>query len=137
MIELNLVSVAVAAVVAFIFGWVWYSFLFAKPWMRYMGMDPSNMPEDAKKGMAGKMAIQLVSVVIMAFILGHFLKNFGLVSDLTASLSFAFWVWLGFFATTDIGVVLWEKKSWNLYLINTAHHLLVLLLIALTFNLMA
>ncbi|MBI3026774.1 DUF1761 domain-containing protein, partial [Candidatus Woesearchaeota archaeon] len=37
-----------------------------------------------------------------------------------------FWVWIGFLATTQIGMVLWEGKPIKLYIINTLHYLVVL-----------
>ena len=38
-----------------------------------------------------------------------------------------FWVWLGFIATTMIGIVLWEIKPVKLYLLIVAYYLISLL----------
>jgi hypothetical protein len=34
--------------------------------------------------------------------------------------------WLGFYLPVDIGVVVWEKKSWKLFFINTGYHFAML-----------
>ena len=42
----------------------------------------------------------------------------------------AFWLWLGFFATTQLGMVMWEGKPVKLYIINTLHHLVSLVVMS-------
>jgi Protein of unknown function (DUF1761) len=42
----------------------------------------------------------------------------------------AFYTWLGFFVPVLLSGVAWEKKSWKLFSINAAYHLLALFLVA-------
>lgn len=131
MFDVNLWAVLVAAIVSMVVGWLWYGVIFSKSWMRLMRLTPEQM-EAGKKGMGRKMIIHFISLLVLSFVFGHFL-NLGSVVDIASGLSLAFWVWLGFFATTDLGVVLWENKSWKLFFLNTVLSLVMLLLVSVVF----
>jgi len=122
--DINLVAVLVAALASFVLGWLWYGPFFGKAWMKLSGVTP-----DPKKSMAASLVIYYIATAVMAYVLAVFMVNF-IVLEMTTALNLAFWVWLGFFATSTIGIVLWENKKFNLYLLNNAYHLLSLLLMA-------
>jgi hypothetical protein len=120
MFDVNYVAVLVAALAGFFIGWAWYSpMLFMKPWMQALGlpMDPNMKP--TLSGMAPSMVVALVQQLVTAYILVHIAIAFGAV-DWMGAVQLAFWVWLGFIATTMLSPVLWEKRSWTWYGIVTS-----------------
>lgn len=119
MIEINYLAVLVAAVAAFVIGWVWYGPLFGKMWAKEKGMMP-----DASMGM-WSMVGEFVAQLVTAYVLAHFVAML-VVEDVSMALQLAFWTWLGFYATMLVGPVLWEKGSWTVYAIAASRALVSL-----------
>lgn len=123
----NVWEVLVAAVVGYVVGALWYSpVLFGKLWMRLSGVTMGDMEKAKQKGMAKSYVIMFIGILIMSYVLAQVLEVFGAASA-WMGIQIAFWLWLGFIATVMVGMVLWENKSWNLYILNVAHYLVVLL----------
>ena len=120
----NYLAILVAAVVAYVIGALWYSpLLFGKMWMSLSKVDPKKMKMNPAPGYI----IGFLTTLIMAYVLGFFLE---LSEAATAvdGLTTAFWIWLGFLATTMLGSVLWEGKPLKLYVLNAAHSLVSILI---------
>ncbi len=136
--SVNLTSVLIAAVLSFILGWLWYSpVLFGNPWTKLNGFTKAHMKAAQKKGMKGmlpQMIFSFLCSAVMIYILGIVLMSIG-ASTVSEAVLAAFVVWLGFFAATMINMVLWEGKSFSLYLIAIGHHLAVLVLSAVILTL--
>ena len=132
MVNINWIAVIVAAVAHFVIGFLWYSVFFMKPWMKEMGLAKLS-PKQRKEGMKEmpkNMAINFVTLLVTAWVLSYVIAYAGAfykVTGLQAGIQSAAWVWLGFYATTLVNQVLWEKRSWKLYGINVSHHLVGLL----------
>jgi len=125
----NLTAVLVAAVVAFVVGMVYYSpGLFGNKWLKLSGITAAQMKKNRKKGMGVSMFWGFVSVLVYAYILGAFMSYAGATSP-GAGATIGFWAWLGFIGTTTLGSVLWEKKSFNLWILNNGHNLIVALVL--------
>lgn len=122
----NFWAVLTAAIAQFAIGMVWYSpFLFAKPWMKLMKIDPETMkPSSNMMGII--FGVSLVSSLILSYILAHFAAYAGAM-DIAGGLQLGFWVWLGFIVTTHINSVLYENKPFALFAINAGHYLVGLL----------
>ena len=72
-----------------------------------------------------------VGSLVMAFVLSHaleFASDYLNTSGVSAGLQTGFWNWLGFIAPVTMGSVLWEGKSWKLWTLNNAYHLVNLLI---------
>ncbi len=104
-----------------VLGFLWYSVLFGKLWMKLMRIDEKKINEAKKKGMAKSYIIMTIAALLMSYILAHFVKYTGSVTALEG-LQAGFWLWLGFIATVMINSVLWEEKPWKLYLLNVAYY---------------
>lgn len=130
-ITINWVSVVIAAIAAIVIGSIWYSpKVFGSAWMKEMKIDPKKMGKaDKKKGMWGGMLVMLVGSLVTATVLSIVIKSVGAVS-LSDGLMVALWVWLGFFATTQLSAVAFEGISTRLYTLKVAHHLVTLLAMA-------
>jgi len=121
LIQVNLMSVAIAAVASMGVGFAWYSDMaFGKRWKKVT---------DAKMdgaGMGKTFGIIFVSTLIMAYILAmfiHYAGGYGLVMGAKTGL----WAWLGFVMPTQLAANLFGKKPMELFLIDTGHHLAALL----------
>ena len=71
-----------------------------------------------------------ITALVMAYVLAHFVAIAG-AGDAMGALQLAFWIWLGFIATVQIGIVLWEGKPWKLYFLNAAYWLVNLAVMAI------
>jgi hypothetical protein len=132
-IHVNWAAIFVASLAYFFLGWAWYSALFVKPWMKEMGLGKKSKKDmdKAKKGMPKTMAIHFATLVVTAWVLCHIIHmsaNMFQMPGLVTGLKTAFFVWLGFFATTLVNTVLWEGRSWKLYFINVGANFAGLLL---------
>ena len=117
--DVNYLAVVVAAVVSFVIGWLWYGPVFGKQWMAMMGYTKESMASMKMKPMTA-MVLGFVSSLVMAYALAIF-ASVWMYDGLYGAFKLAFWVWLGFTAMVSLGSVLWENRSWNLYLFNAAY----------------
>jgi hypothetical protein len=127
LIEVNFWAVLVAAIASFFIGWLWFSVLFVKLWMKLHGTDPESV-----KGMPmpfGKMAIEFVTALVTAYFIAEFAAWVG-VGSVAGGLLLGFWIWLGFYATALVGPVLWEKVPVKLYALSAGRWLVSLLVMA-------
>lgn len=119
--EINYLAVALAALSAFVLGFLWYTVIFAKPWQALIGMQSEN--GKVKTLNLGKLLIgSLILEIIMAFNLAAFIGkdaswSFGLAAGLAAGFG---WVALA------LGVnYMFEGKSFKLWLINAGYNTVV------------
>ncbi|MBT6774982.1 DUF1761 domain-containing protein [Candidatus Woesearchaeota archaeon] len=125
----NYLAVLVAAVVAFLLGFIWYGPLFGKIWMKLSGM-PDVKPK--KKDMMLRSLGGLASYIVMAYVLARIFDLINVVA-LSEGLWVGFLAWLGFVGTITFGSFLWEKKPFNLWLLNNVYNLISLLIMAWIF----
>lgn len=129
-VPINYWAVLVAAVASMIIGFIWYGPLFGKQWVALSGMTPEKIEAAKKTGMSKTYALAFVGSLVMAYVLAHalvFASAYLKVEGPQAGLTAGFWNWLGFIAPVTLGSVLWEGKSWKLWLLNNGHYLLALL----------
>ena len=123
----NYLAVLVAAVVAHGVGFLWYGPLFGKKWRELMKVSEKDVEKVKRKGMTKIIMGSFLGTLVMAGVLGWFLDLAGV--SITNGLLVGFISWLGFLGTTQMGMVFWENKPWSLYLLQTAHSLVNLLVI--------
>lgn len=132
-ISINYWMVLVAGVIGMALGALWYSpILFGRVWMRLSGFTEEQMKVMKEKGMIKSYVLNFLTILVMAFVLIHFVA-FWDVKDLEGGLQLAFWTWLGFVATVMLNSVLWEGKSFKLYLINAGYQLVAMILMVMVF----
>ncbi|HRH55712.1 MAG TPA: DUF1761 domain-containing protein [Candidatus Paceibacterota bacterium] len=129
-VVINYWAVLVAAVAAVVLGAMWYGPLFGKQWMRLAGIQmPGEMTKSMEQAMIRSYVIQLISVLIMAFVLAHVLYFASAITDLEgviAAITSAIWVWLGFVVPVTLGPVLWETRPWKYWFITSGYYLVAL-----------
>lgn len=123
MIEVNYLAVLACGISAMILGSLWYGPVFGKLWMSLSGLTMKDMESAKKSGMAWRYLLMFVSSLVMAYVLAHFLYYTD-ATTIQTGLMTAFWLWLGFIATISLGGVLWENKSFKLYLLNNAYNVI-------------
>jgi len=125
-VHVNYLAVAAAAVASYIFAAIWYGAIFAKLWMRLTGitdMKPAPM----------NMVLMLISSFVMAYVLHHsivFGDAYLKTSGISGGLAGAFFLWLGYIATTTLATKLYEKKPWGLWVLDNAFWLISLSVMA-------
>jgi hypothetical protein len=116
--NLSILPLIVLSVVNFVLSWIWYSpLLFAKPWMKALGIDEKHeMSEDEKRKMSflfisGIISSLLTVTVLMVIINSLQIKSF--ISGMLAGLL----IWIGFVLTHSLNT-LWEGRRIKVLLIN-------------------
>lgn len=123
-------AIAVAVIANFIFGFIWYTVLFGKAWAKEMGFNTDEKPQTG--AMIKGMVIMVIGNFLMAWVLAHenaawsYVPEIQTMSPTSNLISSAVFTWLGFYVPQDLGVVAWERKTWKLFFINTAYHLIML-----------
>lgn len=137
-VDINFVGVLVAAVASMVVGFLWYSpILFAKPWMKLMGYSGKNM-KSMQKGMGMQYGMSFVSAILTAFVLSlvmNMSKSFFHFDSLSTGFTAAAMVWVGFVAPVQLTDVLFAKKQWQLFYINTGYQLASLLVMGVVLSL--
>lgn len=136
-IHINFVAVLLAAAGSFFLGFIWYSFIFNKIWMREMGINAPTRPEP--KQMLGILFLNFISTLLMAWVFSHNLQSWdarswghstNFVSNNAAAIMGAIFTWLGFYVPQDINKVIFQNRTWKLAGIDTAFNLCSLLVTA-------
>ena len=128
MVHVNYWAVLVAAIVVFVLGWLWYSpLLFYKPWMRARGLDPAAAMAGAKMPV-GKLVVELVRCLVLAFVIAHLVGGLGISSWLIAA-HLGLLLWIAFPVVLLTGSVLWENVPVKVAAIHAGDWLVKLLVI--------
>ncbi len=128
--NLNWLSIVLAAVSSFFLGFLWYSVLFTKRWMK-----ENNFTPESQKGanMLKIFGLSFLLMIFAAFNLAMFIGKgagaaFGSMAGFLAGLGWVF---------TFLGVIyLFERKSLSLFLINACYSVLSLTIMGLIIGLM-
>jgi len=126
-VSVNYLAVVVAAVANYIIGAIWYAAIFRNAWTKLQGVSEMRMS-------ALSVILSLVGAFVMSWVLAHaliFSAAYMKTSGIGAGLETGFFQWLGFIAPVTLGVVLYEKKSWALWLLNNGYWLVSLLVMGI------
>jgi hypothetical protein len=116
--HLNHVAILVAALYQWILGALWYSLLFAKPWMALTGHKAGTRPKDA----VFSMITSFFGGLMLAFVLAHVVMWPGAETFGEGALV-GFICWLGFIAMPLLAETLYERRSFKLLAINSGYWL--------------
>jgi hypothetical protein len=119
----NLWAVLVSALATMVAGFLWYSpALFANPWMKLMGYDPTDKAKVAEmqKSAGPSYMMSLIASVLSALVLGKILAVWN-ISTAPEGMKIGFAVWLGFVTTVQLTNSLFTKQPAKLYAINTGY----------------
>ncbi len=125
---LSLFAIVLAAVVSFMFGWLWYGVLFPRQWMAAVGKAEADI-----KGEGGPsptpFVISFIALLVMAWVLAGVIHHLGPgeVTLKNGAISGAS-LWLGFVATTLVVNHTFQGVKPALTVLDGGHWLGVLLL---------
>lgn len=120
--QIGWLAILVAAILNQLIEFFWYSkWAFGPKWMKLEGI------KEDKKGMGSKMGVSFINSLVIAFFLAFFVARLeiGMISD---GILLGFFVWLGFVATAQLPSVIWCKRPFQLFLIDTGYKLLSLMI---------
>lgn len=123
-VQVDLLTVVIAAVLNMIIGFFWYSkWLFGPEWMK------EHKGHVEGKHMKSAMAYAFVASLVIAYFLALFEGYVG-VTTVTDGMFVGFCAWLGFVATTQISSVIWCRHSFKGFLIDTSGKLVSFLVMS-------
>ena len=121
MIPVNLISVVIASVADMAVGFAWYSDVaFGKRWKKLTDVKMDGA------GMGKTFGITFLVTLISAYVLSifmHYAGAYGLILGAKTGL----WAWLGFVMPVQLSTHLFTKKPFELFLVDSGHHLVALL----------
>jgi len=110
-------------------GMIWYHpKVFGSIWARMSGLTP-EMQEVSKRKMPVMAFFGFLAAMLVAYVMSYVSAAWGFYTW-QGGLQLGFWCWAGFVAPILLGSVLWEQKSFSLYLINAAYWLITLMVMA-------
>ena len=122
-VQVNYLAVVVAALANYVIATIWYGFVFGALWMKLTGIQEM-------KPSPGKMLVVFIGSFLMSYVLLHsivFGESYLKTSGVAGGLQGGFFSWLGFIAPVTLTNVIYEKRSWKLWLLDNAFWLLSLL----------
>jgi len=128
-VVINYWAVLAAAVGNMIIGGLWFGPVFGKMWKEMMGLSDEGMKKMPLTAMQA-MVLGFIGALVMAGVFAHMLvyaDAYQQMKGVWAGMQGGFWLWLGFIAPVTAGVVLWEGKSWKLWILTTGYWFVALL----------
>ena len=123
--KINYPAVLVAAVVHFILGGLWYGFIFANTFVDIVGR--AQLEQMAAQSHWSQYIVAFVTSLVLVYILAHFIQYTG-AKTVAGGMQAAFWLWLGFVATTQLPTVIFEQRRLGLYLLSIGYQLVACLI---------
>ncbi len=129
MLSINFVSVFVAAIVAFILGFLFHGPVSGKLWMKLANIHPTGNEKlsDMLPQMFWNFVVNLVTAGVMAMIFALVFTS-PLMGPATwfRGAIMGVWLWLGFLVTSSSIEVVWMGRSWKLWLFEAVCSLIVM-----------
>ncbi|MFN2499720.1 MAG: DUF1761 domain-containing protein [Pyrinomonadaceae bacterium] len=120
--KINYPAVFVAAIVHFIIGGLWYGLIFGNKFIEIIGWTPAQVEKIAAESHWSQYAVAFATSLVLVYILAHFL-HYTDAKNVAGGMQTAFWLWLGFVATTQLATVIFEQRKLGLYLLNVGYQL--------------
>ena len=122
-VQVNFLAVLVVAIASYVIASIWYGVIFRKQWMQLTGitdMKPAPM----------SMILPFIGSFVMSYVLVHsiaFGNAYMHATGFATGLQGGFFNWLGFIAPVTLMGVVYEKRSWKLWVLDNGFWLLSLL----------
>jgi hypothetical protein len=127
LVGMNVYAIVLAAIVAFMFGWLWYGVLFSDAWLEACGKSREEVNRDTPS--PTPFIISFIGLVVMACVLAGVLRHLGADQvTLRGGIVTGVFMWLGFVITTMVVNNAFRGAKPSLTLIDGGHWLGVLIL---------
>ncbi|CAN5856253.1 DUF1761 domain-containing protein [soil metagenome] len=124
--KINYPAVLVAGILHWILGAVWYG-IFTNKFVELMAWTPQQLSELESQSHMKEYVLAFLSSLVLVYVLAHFVQYIK-ATNFTGGLQTAFWLWLGFVATTQLATVIFEGRKPGLYLLNIGYQLVACLI---------
>ncbi len=118
--NLNYTAILVASVVMYVAAMLYYGPIAGKKWMKLVGFTKADMEKAQKEGMAGTYLAGFVTMFITATVLALLIEYTNATTAVEGAKT-GLLAWFGFIATGSLGMVLWENKPFELYVVNNIY----------------
>ena len=127
--NINILAVITAGGASFFIGFLWYSVLFTKPWMKAMGVTAEDVHSSGistKRAIIGSFAASLATAAGLATI-------YELIPNLNwgTGMLLALVVWIAFSLTPMFKMVFWEDRPVSLFSIDGGYEFFSILVVAI------
>jgi len=127
--SINYIAVILATLSSMVVGFVWYTpRVFGKLWMRLSGVTPGN-GQSAVRPIIITIVVSFITAWVLAGAVDISFHFYG-GSFLLNALFTALILWAGFTATRFITHDVFDKRPWQLTVLNIVHELVTLLIMA-------
>ncbi len=123
---------------SFFLGFLWYGPFFGRTWVKLVKMDTSQNVTSEEMGRG--MLLSLLNATLTSFVLAALVQIWRPSTWIKDAVDYdskvyygtvtAFACWLGFYLPVGLNTLAWERKPFNLFILNTGYHLTNLVLIA-------
>ncbi len=120
--KINYPAVLVAAIVHFIIGGLWYGLIFGNKFIELIAWTPAQLQLIQNQSHVKEYVFAFLSSLVLVYILAHFVQ-YTRAKGVADGMQTAFWLWLGFVATTQLATVIFEQRRLGLYLLNVGYQL--------------
>ena len=117
--RINYLAVIAAAIAHWLLGAVWYG-IFTNQFIALMEWSPAKLQEVESQNHAKEYVLAFLTSLVLVYILAHFVQYTKAKTALDG-IQTAFWLWLGFIATTQLATVVFEGRKPGLYLLNIGY----------------
>lgn len=118
--RINYPAVLVATLTHFLIGALWYGMLFNNKFLQLIEWGPEKIREMENSNPAKELVIAFIAAFVLVYILAHFIQ-YTRARTAVDGIQTAFWLWLGFVATTQLATVVFEQRKLGLYLLNIGY----------------
>ncbi|MDB5258869.1 MAG: hypothetical protein JWO73_77 [Candidatus Taylorbacteria bacterium] len=130
MLPINLLAVAIAAVAAFILGFLFHGPLLGKLWMKLADVHPTG--NEKLSEMVPQLLWNLLANLVTAYVLAAIYlfassSPYLGATGVKGAIICAIWLWIGFLVTTTSIEVIWMKRKVSLWLFECGCSLIVMI----------
>jgi hypothetical protein len=129
MLPINLLAVIVAAIVAFVLGFLAHGPIAGKLWMKLADVHPTGNEKfkDMIPNMLWNFLVQFVTALVLAILL-LFTSSSPYLPGITTlnGIILGILIWIGFLVTSSAVDVIWMGKNYKLWLFEAASSLIVM-----------
>jgi len=119
-----ILPVLVVTLLTIILAMFWYSpWCLGPTWCKAHKMDNHRHFKATAMHYIGAILVALITAAVLAFLIRQFE-----ITGWQCGMELAFYLWLGFIATTHFSGVIWAHKPFTVYLVDVLYHLLSLLM---------
>jgi|SRR5688572_528034 len=135
-VDVNWLAVVLAGLSSLVVGSVFYAKpVFGNMWIKLAKMDEKEMAKNAVR----PIVLALLASFLMAFVIAHvsaLSRPFYEVSELSAALTTAFWLWLGISLVTVVVHDVFELRPLKLTFLTVAHQFFAMMAMGLIIGLL-